>query len=330
MRRSCQTVPDFKSKIEKNPFFVLIGYVVVSVVISAGVQQYFYKQKTDLASAKCQAAVEDANSKLASIKRGISGSEYFDLRKLLYSGTDPVDLPERAKFFPSDQFYADLDDSDWDYSMTTEMGLLSLFGEVIKTEVPEKLRPVVTAAPVHLWRGKTTYDVKGSDVGRLFPFISVAKTPLSSISQAVASLATDEDLTKLASTASLSKGDSASVFASKLDKIFRGDVVGSLLYYQMDAEEDASMSSPEMGFYIVEMQKVGNVLYCQTLVTMKDMTVGGRSYPLYYIRREVMIVSTAENVYVVTIFVPSSDPAPRGKIFSAVNSWLSAFRIRIS
>jgi len=324
---------DFKGKIEKNAFFVLFGCVVTSVVISAGVQQYFYKQRADLANAKCQAAVEDANSKLASIERGISGSDYLDLKKLLYTSADPLNLPEKAHFFSTDQFYASSSDSDWDYSSTTELGFMGLLGEMAIRDIPRSMREIASLQPVHLWKSKTAYDVKGSDqFETLFGCITLERIPISRMRETFKLRAqmADEESESRTSSIPISKDDTPEKWVANLDRVFMGDVVGFVFSSSMKMQEHASLYSPEMGFYIVKMQKVGNVLYCQTLVTLKDVTVNGKPYHLYYIRYELLIVSTPENVYVVTIFVPSSDPAPRGKIYSAVNSWLSTFRIRIS
>ncbi|MBI1787360.1 MAG: hypothetical protein HYR60_07395 [Acidobacteria bacterium] len=327
-------MPNLKKTIEQNAFIVLIGCVVASVGIAAGVQQFFYKQQADLEKAKCEARLDDLNSKLASIKRGISGGEYLDLRKVMYSAGETPGVSQKARFFSEDQFYAESSNPDLEYSTTTELELLTLLTGIQSAQLPQQVKQLNNLVPLHLWKARTVQNIKGSDIfTSVFPYITVEKIPMSKLKTILglgASMAADEGENEKAPKISLSEEDSAEAFAAKLEQVFRGDIVGAFFTTKLMAQMQMGLSSSKTAFNLIETQKVGNALYSQTVITLKDAVIGGKSYPLYYLRQELVLVSTPENLYAIQTFIPGEDPEPRGRSFSLINQWLSDFRIRLS
>ena len=63
------------------------------------------------------------------------------------------------------------------------------------------------------------------------------------------------------------------------------------------------------------------------LITLTDGTVGKRKFDHYYISLENIVISTEDNLCVITDVVPSDDPAPRGPVAAEVSEWLNSFAL---
>ncbi len=80
---------EFKKSVEKNPLTYIATCVIAAATLTAGVMQHFSSQELVLLKERNQSNIDDLNSKLASFRRGIPGSEFFDIRTLLYSRSSP-------------------------------------------------------------------------------------------------------------------------------------------------------------------------------------------------------------------------------------------------
>jgi hypothetical protein len=330
-----------KEKIENNPIIFLITSVVGAVAVAAGIQQYFYTQQEKLSASQHQSELRDLDSKLASVKRGMTGHEYFDIRKLLLLPGDTSNIPQSASFFSEDQFYANSKSPDWTFSRSTELALTSELAGEPPDKLPKQLIKASTAFPIYLWKGKEVHKVKDSDLFRnAFAYIILQKIPKDRLKEIIGlgvSMAQEEDdegkknqlKSDKPATLAESRAKSAEEFASKLDEIFRGDIVGSFFTLKLTIQLQVAIASPKTTFSLVEIQKVGNVLYSQTLITLHNVKIDDKLSPLYYVRQEVMIISTADTLYVVQTMIPSDDPVPRGKIPSSVTQWMDDFRVRV-
>ena len=79
--------------------------------------------------------------------------------------------------------------------------------------------------------------------------------------------------------------------------------------------------------YLQNISKVSNVLYCQFMLTLRNVIVEGRTLDSYFVTFETIVISTRENVYTVCIFTPSEEPMPRGPVPAEVTEWLSSFAV---
>jgi len=114
---------------------------------------------------------------------------------------------------------------------------------------------------------------------------------------------------------------------ARLDAEFRGDAAGTFLLSELNLLHTLGSDPPNVSFEIVQLQKVGNVVYAQVLRTWRDVTVRGLHYPNYFVRQEIVIVTDQSNLYHIETFVPTSDPAVRGEIYSRITEWFSKLAI---
>src|SRR5260370_41076946 len=92
---------DLKKSVEGHPFTYLLSCMIAAASLTAGVQQYFAAQEINLLKGKQESDVADLNSKLASLRRGIPGNEFFGIPKLLYSASSKTHTPPGSRtFFP--------------------------------------------------------------------------------------------------------------------------------------------------------------------------------------------------------------------------------------
>jgi hypothetical protein len=115
---------------------------------------------------------------------------------------------------------------------------------------------------------------------------------------------------------------------ANLERYIRNDTVGSFFTMQLYLEMIAGVSNFEDST-LLNVQKVGNVLYSQSLLTIHDIQVDGKNYGRYYVTQELILIAASDKVFVLRTFIPSDDPSPRGTVFSDVTSWLDDFRVLI-
>jgi hypothetical protein len=332
---------DFKKSIEKNPMTYLVTCIIATASLTAGVQQYFVGEEAKITNAKHISEVDDLNSKLASLRRGLPGSEFLDIRNILYSPGAKVNAPPGSSTFFPEQFYAPKAASDWLYEETSELALLNdLSGGQLQSGLPSGLQSASTLLKVHAWRGKKVFQIKEHEFfKKVYPLISVEKVLNGQFHAILGFAAQDIDQNKSLTLESrtedakkaLEKPQSDSEdFVNSLDKIFRGDVVGTFFTSQLSAQLMAAVVSPKTRFNLVEVQKVGNVLYAQILVTLKNVNVDGQSCPEFYLRKEMIVIALPDGAVVVQTLVPSADPAPRDIAFAEISKWLTDFRVVIA
>jgi hypothetical protein len=116
-------------------------------------------------------------------------------------------------------------------------------------------------------------------------------------------------------------------FLAQLDSQFRGDLVGNELMLQLRLVQEFVLGSADSSVEIVNLQKVGNVVYVQLLLSFRDVTVGGLHYSKYYVRRELIMVSDQTNLYIIQTMVPTPDPSPNREIYSRLTKWFTKLAI---
>ncbi len=269
--------------------------------------------------ARYESRISEVESLVASIRRRVGGdSGYLDVKTFLLSRDQASEVSLRSRFFSDDGFYASADEARWSYSKITENELATLLSDgPVDSSLPDP--------PLHLWRGNETLPVNGSDLfTAVFPHVFLQKLPLEEFRRYFElDLSLDEDI-------SIAAYEDAQQFIDATEKVFRGDVVGFLLVGALAINYELSLDDPEIGFKLIELQKVGPVLYAEFLTTLQDVTVGDTYYPTYYLREELILVSTATEVYLIRTFLPSGEFAPRGEYFAAVTEWFADLVIFIN
>lgn len=116
----------------------------------------------------------------------------------------------------------------------------------------------------------------------------------------------------------------------RLDELYRGDIILAIFTSQLSLLHDLVVHSSNTAVIsLVTVQRVGNVLYAQLSLRLKDVKVEGRPLSEFYITRELIVISTPDGAYVVHTNVPTQDPSRRAQTFAAVTAWLNDFRIVI-
>jgi hypothetical protein len=120
-----------------------------------------------------------------------------------------------------------------------------------------------------------------------------------------------------------------------LNKYYRGDVVGVLF---VDVWEQLQKGNSmleriqdrmDIQLELLTAQKIGNVLYCQSMTTFNDVLANNQPVQQYYAHVEIFIFLTSEHIFTIWTQLPSDDPLPRGEYSSKITQWLSDLAILI-
>lgn len=129
------------------------------------------------------------------------------------------------------------------------------------------------------------------------------------------------------STSDVPTEKDSGAFLAQLESEFRGDAAGHELMIRLEYLHEELFREPDFSMEIVNLQKVGNVVYAQLLQSFRNVTVGGLHYSKYYMREEIVIVSDQNYVYTIQTFVPTPDPSPKREIYSRITKWFAKLAI---
>ena len=339
---------DIRKSVEKHPLSYIVGCMVAAATLAASVTLYFGAEQTKLLRAKHQSEVDELNSKLASIRRGIPGNEFFDVRRLLYSPNSKTNMPPTSSVYFPDGFYAPKSQDVWTYKDTNELEMNSDLMGISPSEIPQPYKRLVESFKVHMWKAHDESPIENDgQFTKMYTFISLEKMTFADLQTVTKTVlmaqkqAEEKTQLKTKNERPLAgtnprqpnevgkdSVDDHEQLAKRLDEIYRADLVGTYFAEMLKVQLESSFEKNQKDeLNLVAFQKVGNVLYAQFAVKLNDVRVGGRSFSKYYVTREVMMISTPEGGYLVTINVPSEDPSPRSQKFAAVSAWLSDFRV---
>jgi hypothetical protein len=269
--------------------------------------------------------INTLESELTSIRRGLGESNFLDIRSFVYP-KDRLALLKvnpKSKYVSDENFYAILDFPNWQYERTTlEEFVHSETGD----EMPPTLKKMSGKTPVHTWKAAQFLAVKGPhDYSESGPEIMIEKLPYASTVPP-----SKEDFSKFAKEvmgAEL-KPDEAPDLAY-FERLFRGDMATVQLAGFMQSNLEQFVDSTGIDTRLVELEKVGNVLYLQILVTIHDATVNGKKLPIFFVRNEEIIITDKNAMTLIIITVPSADPAPRGPAYAQIQEWFSGLAIPV-
>jgi hypothetical protein len=111
-----------------------------------------------------------------------------------------------------------------------------------------------------------------------------------------------------------------------LERIFRGDAAALHLQATI-ADNMWTSATTQISTQIVEVQKVGNVVYAQFLHTLHAPTVDKKTVPIFFLREETIIITDQDTSTVIRVAVPIDDPAPRGAVYSQIQEWFSGLAV---
>lgn len=291
-----------KKRVEDNPFTYLLGVGVAVGSVVFFVVSYFASEKLAATIRTYDAEVADYKNKLASINRKLAGGDYMNVAQFVVRRGDRDHVPTQSKFYADDYFYAPAL-PNWTYKKTTDVDFFtSIYGEDGKKQVND----ITRLAPVHLWnRGPLTPIGNHDAIQNLAPCIYLQRYP----------------------TAELAVQLNLQASKNSQPAAFQGDIIGAMLAQTFSSLFTTLPFTSETQVYLLNINKVSNVLYCQFLLTLHNVTVDSRKRDSYFVTFETIVISTKDNVYTICDFVPSEEPMPRGQVPAELTEWLNGFAV---
>jgi hypothetical protein len=314
---------DWKTRLEKNAFWVVVGACVATGSTVASIMEYYSSQKIEIIKQQQNSDVSELKTQLASISRNIGHEEYLDVRKIVVS-RDRVSPSPNSRYFDDAEFYAPAATGDWAYSQTSEAALAQA---LLGVDIAESslIKKAGNLAPIHLWRTKETLNVQGSSLFKnLFSYVYLERMPVETFKSAVGSLASNNEPPRATPESKESthrmSGD------PMLDSLFRGDIAGKLLTFVLASQ---LAIGDEVSCELLNVQKIHNVVYLAMRYTLKDVQVQRTAYPRYYLYSEVVIISDGPNATMIKTLVPSPDPSGNTDYFRYLTSWFNDLRVLV-
>jgi hypothetical protein len=184
-------------------------------------------------------------------------------------------------------------------------------------------------AKLHIWRPKAKpIQLDGANFKQIFPYVFVQCFSFDQLDK-LARLSTGESAvlaSGIGDNTPAEHVDEEVDFHNNYEKYLRNDVVGSIFTIKLYTM--AIMAQfPKQSVTLLNVQKVGNVLYSQVLITLHDLKADSKHYDNYYIKEEIIIVATPNGVALIQTFIPSDDPSFRDPNSTIITSWLQDFRV---
>jgi hypothetical protein len=223
------------------------------------------------------------------------------------------------KFFSSELFYAAMPPG-WSYR---KMSDVDLWDTIYGQEGAKPDNPLTAIVPIYVWRRGPFTRLEGNGIiNNIAPLITVQRFPNK---QLLVELGIE--------TPPLPHSPNESPEMKKLlddihlPTIFKGDIVGAVLAQNFSLVFDNLRFVEGVSVDLVTINKVGNVLYSQILITLTNGAIGGKKFDVYYLSVENIVISTRDNLYVISDIIPSDDPAPRSSAAAELTQWLNDFAI---
>jgi hypothetical protein len=340
----------FKTRVESHPVMVVAG----ALGLLAGIVGFGYDRIRDdydarMAQQNSQAAatgiayeatvlayeatVQAQSVVIGSIARGVAGAAApIEIDQILIDESEAAERPG-ITYVSSDRFFALTEDepSDWTYEETTELeNVASLSGmtddDVVDAMVQvanasgcvrdrEQMRRLLTISPVHRWTKGDNLPVEGvPGLTALAPFVLVQRFPHEFVPELLCA-----DLP--VATPAATQATPTSNF-QVLEQFYEGESTGLMLLLQLNTE--VTIGS-QVRTSLTSIEKKGNVVYVGLNTTLVDVTVGGQEYAEYQISRELILISTKNDIYLIKTFVPTPNFSRTDQEW--VSRWLKEFRI---
>jgi len=305
--------------IDSHPLPVVVTIVISTAGLTWRVVSYFDEER---ASEKIT-ILEDH---LASINRRLVGGDYLNVAKLLVPQAERNRVPPRSEFYREDNFYA-LTLPGWSHEKLKDTSVFERFftGGNVR---PEK--DVTKLAPVHLWQRGGLARVEGhSMLQKASPCIYVQKLSVAKLAMQLSLEETDwtKKSAVVVESSSLENIDEETAKKFQAHYLFQGDLVGAVLAETFAEVFENLRFVANTDVRLIAINKISNVLYCQILITLHDVTVNNEKLPEYYINVENIVICTPDDLYTLFDFIPGKDPVPRGAVAGEITTWLDGFAI---
>lgn len=322
-----------KSRIENHIVLVVISACVTTGGTVFAISQYFNNQSLARAEESAEIEHSQLETRLASIERGLAKDSYLDIRQLLRTASDDTIISRDQGYFPIDRFYALREIKGWQYQHISEAQYeMSLSARKSNINFVSTETKVLQAHKLHLWRGNKTFHVQSNGLDQQwYPHILVQRLSLDDF-DAISKVAGHEAKEQINSEQQRIVLDEKQVNQQlkQLSKVVRDDIIGTLFYFQINQTFLESIGNADIKSKLIKSQKLGNVLYAQFMTEISNTKVNKIPVSRFYLRYELILISTQQDIYLVKILVPSFEPAPRDKMASDINSWLSALKIAVN
>lgn len=317
-----------KERLENHIVVAVLGFSMSVGVAVYSIVSYFHAQELKQLSAKHEIDSAEQSARLASIERDMPDQKYFDIRNLIATADDESRVPTGSQFFVGDQFYAIDKSPYWDYAKTTEGGLILLLsGMPLSGELTE----LGNAIPIHLWKSSEEFYLESEGVrSRWFPFVFVQRLPYRDIPRILnlgVAAQSYEAFPYESNHEKVDLSESSQQIMDSISSLMRDDFTGIMFHMQNMISIQQAIESTNQRYRQLKVQKIGNVLYSQSVTEHLDVIVNGQPADTFYLRQEMILVSTRSDLYIIKFTVPGLEPLPRGKAYAEINSWLAAFRV---
>lgn len=320
---------DLRKRIEENPIISLLltSFVIVSVVFA--IVQYLHSREIELIEKQHKLEVSSLQSRLSSIKRGISDSDYFDVKQLFISKDEINNISQSLKYFEDDEFYAISDPTPFVYSKISALEILEI-GKGYK--IPEVFREILNKFFIHQWIINEEINIEGiEDLNNITPQITVQKYSKEMLKSMLGdffhNIASDKKFLNYLFNNELTGSVDTLKVSNNLESMYDGNWSAIFLENYLTKSLQISAFNSNADYKLLNITKVKNLIYAQGLTTLKNVIVNNEKYKSYYLRNEIIITSDSKEVYIISTRVPSSDPSTRNQYFNDVTYWLSNFKM---
>lgn len=338
-----------KEAVEQHPIRHIVSAAVTTCTVTAGIVGFLMNKKAEIDAARLEsmvAAVENekrlveerhrsevdwlhrrhadalqkhtqeleaVQKQVATVQRTIGPtSEALDVRQMLVSGRQAGQRFSGSDYFAEERFFARRPTAGdgWSYFVTTELGMLAhttgMAPEALRGELPPETARLLEAVPLHAWRHREEYRVESGEMAlRIAPMIIVQHLP-------------EGGMEKLLQEAAGSSEDTSG--QSLEDK--SGTMLTQFLLIEAQAREPGKMRTN-----IGELHKVGDVVYAHIETTLQDVVVNGAPMREFLLIKELLIIGTAGELYVVKTVIPTPPDFSNPGI-AWIGDWFLHFGIR--
>jgi hypothetical protein len=340
----------FKARVDSHPLMVIAGALgVLAGLLGFGFDRIRDDYDARLSQQNSQvmatgvayeatvlayeATVQAQSLMIGSIARGVAGAAApIQIEDILIDPTEASEKPG-VTYFAADSFFALAEDesSDWKYEETTELeSVASLSGmtdvEVVDALVQaanasgcvrdrDQMRRLLTISPLHRWTKGDSVPVEGiPGLEALSPFVLVQRFPHE--------LVPDMLCAALPVGTPLAMQATPTTPFNVLEQFYKGESTGLMLLLQLNTEV---VSGPQVRTSLTSIEKKGNVVYVGLNTTLVDAVVGGQDFSEYHVSRELILISTKNDIYLIKTFVPTPNFSRTDQEW--VSNWLNEFRI---
>lgn len=321
---------NIKDRVEHNPFIYILTTTLLASSFAVGIAEYFCRERIEVASQKSALEISTLQSELSSIKRGLGDSKWLDVRTFVHPKNYPGSLPvsTKSKFFASEDFYAVTDIPGWSYNEQTPEQLSEKYHH---GKLKPSLRRLVGDQPLHIWTSRDVMSVEEEVEKDYFfvtegPMIALQRAPYTQVSKVfehLPELVEEQFGEKVEFTP-----DDIKDARTYLDRLFRGDAAAVPLAELLRGNL-VPFPTERMVTQLVELQKVGNVVYAQFFSTLHDAKVDKKTVPIFYERKEIIMITDQDSITTIVIDIPTGDPSPRGPVYAQVQEWFAGLAVLV-